>query len=165
MGRVLVPSGGNDKVMTPEDLAVQIINHFAPRGRILEPCRGSGNFYRNFPVDNSVSLYCEIDEGLDFFDFQGRVDWVITNPPFSKFRSFLQKSMEVADHVVFLSFVNAFWMKARMRDIRDSGFGFKELILVDTPVSTGWPQSGFQCGVVHLERGYKGNLIMSDWRK
>ena len=40
--RPLAPKGGNDRVYTPPWLAAQIISHFNPTGRILEPCRGSG---------------------------------------------------------------------------------------------------------------------------
>ena len=45
-------------VMTPVYLAKEIIEHFNPTGRILDPCRGTGAFYDNFNTDNKdcVSL-------------------------------------------------------------------------------------------------------------
>ena len=39
----------NDVVMTLEKSAIKIIKHFQPEGSILEPCRGDGAFYNNFP--------------------------------------------------------------------------------------------------------------------
>ena len=36
-----------DIVMTPEWLAIEIIDHFSPSGIILDPCRGEGAFYDN----------------------------------------------------------------------------------------------------------------------
>ncbi len=65
--------------------------------------------------------------------------------------------MEVSDNVVFLCLINAFFMKARLRDIHSSGFGIKEILCVDTPPKP-WPQTGFQLGAVHIQRGYKGDI-------
>ena len=41
-----------DIVMTPEYLAKEIINHFNPTGKILDPSRGEGVFYDNYDTDN-----------------------------------------------------------------------------------------------------------------
>ena len=38
--------------MTPDYLAKEIIEHFNPSGKILDPSRGEGAFYDNFPSDN-----------------------------------------------------------------------------------------------------------------
>ena len=45
-----------DIVMTPEWLAKEIIEHFKPSGVILDPCRGEGVFYSNFPVRPCVPV-------------------------------------------------------------------------------------------------------------
>lgn len=37
----------DDVVMTPEDLAKKLIKHFNPKGKGLEPCRGTGNIWKN----------------------------------------------------------------------------------------------------------------------
>ena len=39
-----------DIVMTPEYLAKDIIQHYEPKGLILDPCRGTGAFYDNYPT-------------------------------------------------------------------------------------------------------------------
>ena len=46
-----------DIVMTPEYLAQDIIQHYEPKGLILDPCRGTGAFYDNYPTlhDSPVS--------------------------------------------------------------------------------------------------------------
>ena len=88
-----------DIVMTPEYLAVEIINHFSPTGVILDPSRGTGAFYDNFPGDNNE--WCELAEDKDFLTYNKEVDWIITNPPFSIFDKFLLKAFEVADNIVF----------------------------------------------------------------
>ena len=76
----------NDVVMTSEETAIKIINYFNPVGTILEPCKGTGNFYNNFNINKD---YCEISEGIDFLKYNKQVDWIITNPPFSIFDLFL----------------------------------------------------------------------------
>lgn len=42
--------------------------------------------------------------------------------------------------------INHAWTKARLRIVRENGFGLRALILVDTLRS--FPQSGFQLGAV-----------------
>lgn len=157
--RPLAPKGGNDIVMTPEFLAIQILNHFPVKGRIFEPCKGSGSFYNNFP--SKEKGYAEISEGIDFLtgDF-GRYDWIVTNPPWSKFRPFLVKSMNMAENVVFLSLVNAFFMRARLRDIKEQNFGIKEILMLDTPPKP-WPQTGFQLGATWIQKGHSGDVKIS----
>ena len=154
--RPLAPKGGNDKVWTPDDVAVRIVSHFAPSGKCLEPCKGGGAFMRAMPLCD----WCEIDEGRNFLTTEGKWDWVVTNPPWSQFRPFLLKSMEVADNVVFLSLLNAWFMRARVRDMRNAGFGIVEVLMLDTPKKP-WPQTGFQLSAVHVKRGYHGPVVFN----
>ena len=149
----------NDCVATPEVLVYRLVQHFNPKGRILEPCKGSGNFFKWLPVG---SLWCEITEGWDFFAFEEKVDWIITNPPWSKMRGFLRHSMKVSDNVVFLMTINHLWTRARLRDMDELGFGIREIVLLDTPSE--FPPLGFQLGAVWLKKGYKGSIELTDWR-
>jgi len=151
--RPLAPRGGNDRVWTPASTARIIVDHFKPTGRILEPCRGAGAFTSIIPNCD----WCEIDEGRDFLAVEGYWDWVVTNPPWSQFRPFLAKSMQVADNVVFLALLNAWFMRARVRDMRQAGFGLVEAMMIDTPPRP-WPQTGFQLAAVHARRAYDGPL-------
>lgn len=165
LGRPLAPRGGNDCVMTPPSLAAAIIAHFKPTGALLDPCRGTGAFYDAFP-SSSLRDWCEITQGRDFLtrDFAGeRYAWTITNPPWSQIRPFLARAMKVSDNVVYLCLVNAFWMKARLADMRTAGFGIREILLLDTPPKP-WPQTGFQLGATHIQRGWKGDIRVSDAR-
>lgn len=159
MSRPLAPRGGNDRVMTPRPLAKAIIDHFDPKGAILDPCRGTGAFYDQLPI--SSREWCELDEGRDFLTHPLKhYDWTITNPPWSLIRPFLRRAMEVSDNVVFLCLVNAFFMRARLRDMDEADFGIREILFVDTPPKP-WPQTGFQLGAVHVQRGYHGAVTLS----
>jgi len=155
----------NDRVMTPPELCERIVNHFQPRGMVLEPFRGTGIFYHALGRQPGTTLrWCEIDEGRDFFEYSMRCDWIVSNPPFSQFKSVLKHSFELAENVVFLVTLNhALGLKARLRLCDEYGFGIREVLLVDTPPKP-WPQSGFQVGAVHWQKGYQGDVKITDKR-
>ena len=50
---------------------------------IIEPCKGTGSFYNNFHK-NTINMFCEMNEGVDYLDFNGEVDYTISNPPCAK---------------------------------------------------------------------------------
>ena len=169
---------GNDDVQTPPELAEQVAFHFlwpimAQRIDILEPCQGDGNFVnairRRLCACWRLAAF-DIKDGVDFLeghpdsflrDTLYAWDWIITNPPWSKIRPFLDRSMAIADNVVFLMTVNHAFTKARIRGVAAAGFGLKEILLLDTPKKeTGWPQMGFQLGAVHWQRGYVGPVTI-----
>lgn len=141
-----------DCVQTPQDVAQKMVYYFRPKGKVLEPCKGEGNILK-YLINAD---WCEIKEDRDFLEYKDKVDWIITNPPYSKFRAFLKKSMEVSDNIVFLCTINHIWLKARIRDIKEANFGIKEIWVMETPNT--FPQSGFQVGCVWLKRGYKGDI-------
>jgi len=152
MGKSMTTNNGNDRVMTPIKLASEIVAHYKPEGRILEPCCGEGNFLVSMPTAD----WCEIDKGRDFLEVTGHWDWIITNPPYSKYRSFFNKAMDVADNVVFLQFINAIFFKARLRDMKQHGFRIKEIWCFESPKE--FPKFGFQMGCVYYKRGYTGEI-------
>ena len=68
---------------TPNELAKELINHvdLCENDFVLEPFKGEGAFYNNLP-DYVNKHWCELEEGRDYKDHEGQIDWVITNPPF-----------------------------------------------------------------------------------
>jgi hypothetical protein len=108
-----------DIVMTNPEMAKYLLSRikFEDNDILLEPCKGSGAFYNNFP-DNTINKYCEINEGLDFFDFNEKVDYIISNPPFvprKLFWNFMIKSMNICRKKIYwlinLSALNVFTPK------------------------------------------------------
>ena len=147
-----------DIVYTPRDLALDIIQHYSPSGRVLDPSCGDGAFLDQFDSDCTTD-WCELDQGRDFFDYSGKCDWIVTNPPWSMMRQFLIHGMTLADNIVYLTSINHYTTKARLRDMRQAGFGLKEFYCFDTPKS--FPQSGFQLAAVHTQRGWTGPAVFS----
>ena len=137
-----------DRVYTPDWLAKEIVDRFRPAGRILEPCKGGGAFLRAMPGCD----WCELDEGRDFLAVDGKWDWIVTNPPWSKIRHFLAKAIELGvPDIVFLMNINAVATKARLRLIYRNDYHIKEMWCVDTPQE--FPQMGFQLAAIHISRG------------
>ena len=162
VGPPLCPGNGNDCVQTPDDLADRIVKRFLPQIKpsdtILEPCRGNGAFIRAFAKHGLINVdWCEINDGRDFLDYDKEVDWIITNPPWSKIREFLQHSYRIATNGVWLTPSNhVTTLTARTEDMEEAGWGIKEvprLRRIDTPLQP-WPQSGFLLAAVHLQRGW-----------
>ena len=50
--------------------------------------------------------------------------------------------------------------KARVRMVRNAGFGYAEFLLVPTPPKP-WPQSGFQLAATWLRRGWTGGTAFT----
>lgn len=147
----------DDVVMTPRPLAKLLVELIRPTGRILEPCAGDGAFLAALPPS---AEWCEIAQGRDFLQWNQRVEWIITNPPWRQIRRFLIHSFQVADNVAFLLTINHIWTKARLRDAREAGFGISDIYTVATPRS--FPQSGFQMGMVVYRRNFSGPINLQE---
>ena len=160
----LMPRGGNDRIYTPDDLAAKVVHAFSSEisGRVLEPCAGGGAFVRALQRLGHDPIALEIDRGTDFFEYREPVDWIVTNPPWSKSRKFLAHSYTLAPNIlVLMNLIHLFCLRCRMREMLDAGFGPRRIVLYDNPPKP-WPQSGFQLGAIHIQRGYTGG---TEWRR
>lgn len=143
-----------DKIMTNEKIAIKIIKYFNPKGKILEPARGSGSFYNNLKGKKD---WYEIDDGKDFFDYNKKVDWIITNPPYSIYDNFLLKCFEVADNIVLLvPLAKAFKSQKIEKEISKYG-GLKEILMLGSGQKIGFP-FGFPTGCLYYKRKYKKKI-------
>lgn len=150
--RSFFTKNGNDRIYTPDPLARDIVAHFRPCGRILEPAAGGGAFRGAMPGCD----WCEIDLNVDFFDCQGHYDWLVTNPPYSIFTRFLAKAVEVADNIVFLCPENSWGTNKRKRVLKAAGFGIVEICAVPLPPKP-WPQFGVAIAATWVRRGWLGS--------
>lgn len=146
----------NDVVFTPDWLAEIICSMFPIKGLVLEPCKGEGAFMKYLPPD---TMWCEITDGKNFYDFKPfpngvRIDWIVTNPPYSDFDRFLDHSFELADNVVLL---------VPIAKIMKSMGTLKKVFAYGGIVScqflgggqAGFP-FGFPVGIYHFKKDYKG---------
>lgn len=141
----------NDVVFTPNWLAKQICEMFPISGKVLEPCKGEGAFLQYLPKNSD---WCEITEGRNFYDYNEKVDWIVTNPPYSDFNRFLEHSFELAENIVLLVPVaKLFKSMGTLRTVLNFG-GFVSIDLL--PASKAGFLFGFPCAVYYLKRGYSG---------
>lgn len=149
-----------DLVMTPLETAQEIIKHFQPSGTFLDPCSGNNTF-----IDAMLecagarvhhAAWCEISRGIDFFGYKSRHDWIVSNPPYSILRPWLQHSYEVADNIVYLVQQPRPDFKALLEDAERAGFGLKEKFRIKTPDEWRKSMSPFGGGycAAHWQRGW-----------
>lgn len=140
-----------DRVYTPSWCAQDMVSHFKPAGEVLEPCRGDGAIYDLLPEG---AQWCEVDEGRDFFTWTAPVDWVITNPPYSKMRPFMVHAFGVAANVVLLipmrNLVSGYGTVREamgygaMREIRWYGGGARLGFPMGNAISAVWWKRGYR---------------------
>lgn len=94
---------------------------------------------------------------LIFFDFNRKVDWIISNPPFSTFNHFLLKSFEVSDNVVFLIPLTKVFKNMKIETAIKKYGGIKTILHMGTGGKIGFP-FGFPTGCVHYQKNYKGPI-------
>lgn len=149
----------NDIVYTPDEVAYDIVSHFAPTGVILDPCSGDGAFLRHLPAG---AEWCEVSKGRDFFQWNRRVDWIIGNPPYSNFKTWMEHSLSLADNVCYLVPLYKAWSSLQVVEYTNVYGGIKEVYVVGSGSDIGW-QIGFPVGAVHWNKGYTGTTVIG-WR-
>lgn len=72
-----------------------------------EPCRGDGRIQFFLESDLSIpTTYSEIMEDKDFFEWSDGTDLILTNPPFSIAREFIDHSLEHCNTCIMLLRIN-----------------------------------------------------------
>lgn len=145
----------NDIVFTPEWLTETICNMFPIGGKVLEPCKGEGVFLKFLPKDTE---WCEITEGRNYYDYNEKVDWLVTNPPYSDYNRFLQHSFDIAENIVLLvPLAKMFKSMGTLKQI----FSYGNIVSIHLlPAGQAGFPFGFPCGIFYLKRGYEGNTTI-----
>lgn len=142
----------SDTVQTPKKTAEWIVAHFTPNGVCLDPCAGDDVFYNLLPLPK---YRCEIREGIDFFNFDKKVDWIITNPPYSIYDAFLQHAFEISENVVFFVPIAKAFKSMKIEKLVRSYGGLKEIVFMGGGSKHGFG-FGFPVGCLYYKKGYKG---------
>ncbi len=143
-----------DIVYTKNETAQWIIDYFNPIGSILDPSAGKDVFFDKFL--NAEKYRCEITDGVDFFDWTKKVDWIVTNPPYSIYDQFLQHAFNIADNVCFFVPIAKAFKSNKVQQMSINYGGLKELIYMGGGSKHGF-SFGFPVGCLYYKRGYVGD--------
>ena len=94
----------NDVFITPlelVDLHLKMVD-VKQQDVIYDPFFGTGNYFNSFQkhYKSNTFVYSEITQGKDFFEFNEKVDVIISNPPYSMIDKVLKKSVELNPHTI-----------------------------------------------------------------
>lgn len=142
----------SDVHFTDRELAKKIVEFFKPELPCLEPCVGDGAFLDALPPG---SEWCEIRDGIDFFDYDKKVKWIVTNPPFGGLTRWMEKSFSVADNVVFLMPLSKLYSSVPRMDLLREYGGVKTILYLGSGRGIGF-DIGFPFGAIHFVKDYKG---------
>jgi len=121
-----------DVFLTPIKLAQKAISmvDYIDGEIWFDPFRGTGNYYNNFPCCEDFRVYCEITEGLDFFEPYIDMDGsgvICSNPPYSCLDKVFEHSIACNPRVInYLIGINNLTAR-RMEMMEKGGYGLTKL--------------------------------------
>ena len=121
----------HDFYATPTETTRAILDKVPLEGSILEPAVGQGHISKvleeyypnNEIVSTDLNDYGYGETGIDFltYDFGRKFDNVITNPPFSSAKSFVERALELSnDKVLMLMKIQFLESKGRKEFLENS---------------------------------------------
>jgi hypothetical protein len=119
----------NDVVYTPLLVAQTHIKSLEtkPEDIWYDPFKGKGIYYDNFPTTNKV--WTEISENKDFFTFDGKVDVICSNPPYSNMDDVLKKSVELKPRIISFLLLEGKITPKRMEFMNNAGYGLSGMYM------------------------------------
>lgn len=117
-----------DIFYTPKNLAIKHINmiNSSEDDIWLDAFAGKKIYYNNYPKCKN-KYWCEIQDKIDFFEFNKKIDIICTNPPYSIIDKVLQKSVSLNPRIIsYLIGVNNFTAK-RLEFMNNNGYGLTNL--------------------------------------
>ena len=119
---------------TNEQMVKDLIAITPLSGSVLDAGSGKNKvWYKNIP-DGLEKYECEIEDGVDFMDWNKKVDWIIGNPPYHIGWQFTEKASKIANKgiawLVNNVEMNSLFTPRRLSLINDAGFTLKSIKVV-----------------------------------
>ena len=102
----------------------------------FDPFKNTGNYYNQFPTTNKV--YTEILEDKDFFEFEGDVDVICSNPPYSMLNKIIKKSIELNPRVINYLIGALNLTPRRIEMMEKAGYGLSKIHMCKVGKWSGW---------------------------
>jgi hypothetical protein len=145
----------NDIFYTPKELVKDCIKivDIVESDILLDPFLGEGAFYNQYPEKNK-KFWCEIEKNKDFLKYTDKVDWIISNPPFSKLNIILDHCCLIANKGFGLILLSTALTVPRINRMKEKGFKIVKILFFQVPE---W--FGFNCIFVLFSKN--GNEIFN----
>lgn len=149
----------NDVFYTPPDLAKKLIEitDITPDLHLYDPFMGEGVFYDNYPAENTKK-WAEITKGRDFFQDNEKIDFIISNPPFSMLTDILIHSSNICRSGFGYIMPSYALSYSRIMKIREYGFSISKIVYFENPKE--W-KIGFQMIYVIFDKTSKNQEIIT----
>jgi|TARA_R110001599_G_scaffold117059_2_gene285084 hypothetical protein len=121
----------NDRIYTPPKI-VDIMLDFCDYKKgesVLEGAKGKGAIYDKL---SEPKEYCEIDEDIDFFDYNKKVEWIITNPPYSILDKWFKHSYTICNKFCYIIGCYSLTPK-RLEVMNENKFYITKMLLLKIP--------------------------------
>jgi hypothetical protein len=117
----------NDVFITPLALAKSHIDMIDAReGDLwLDDAANNGSYYTQFPTDNKD--FCELLQGKDFLEYDGKPDIICGNPPYSILDKWFKKVIELNPRVYSCLIGVGNLTARRIEWFQQAGYGIKKL--------------------------------------
>jgi|TARA_R110001599_G_scaffold93089_1_gene243181 hypothetical protein len=121
----------NDKIYTPPKVVDIMLNFcgYNSGESVLEPARGLGAIYNKL---EEPKQYCEIEEGIDFFNYNKKVEWIITNPPYSILDKWFKHTYTICNKFCYIIGMYSLTPK-RIEVMNKNGFYITKMLLTKIP--------------------------------
>jgi hypothetical protein len=146
----------NDIFYTPIDLVkthLMYIKEYVKDGDVIfDGFYGTGNYYNTYPevFKNNTFDYTEIELGKDFFEYDKKVDVIVSNPPYSIIDKVFEKSVSLNPHTIsYLIGQNNLTCK-RIEYMNSKGYFLVKLFFTKV-----WKWFGMSCIVVFSKKSTK----------
>ena len=134
LGEIRNRAEPNDELYTPQSLAKKFISHIdiEPSDSCFDPFYGTGAFYNNFN-NNSDNDFTEINLGSDFFKYNKKHDWGISNPPFSQLTNIIKHTLNLSIKGFAYVIPSYSLTHQRLKLINSFGFYINRIIYFENP--------------------------------
>ena len=117
---------------TNPEMVKYLLSKTPIKGSVLDA--GSGKNKVWFKNLKGRKFECEIDDGVDFFEWNKKVDWVVGNPPYHESWKFTEKALTVANKgIAWLlnnQALNSHFTPRRLQRMSELGFHYSKIIVV-----------------------------------
>ena len=106
---------------------------FKEKDVVLDAGSGKNKVWYNNTPEYCLRLECELEDGCDFLNYSGNIDWVIGNPPFDIGWKFTEKAIDIANKgIAFLGSIKFFnqFTTRRLDIMQEKGFELTKIHIV-----------------------------------